>query len=55
MGISTRQRLNQSSPLAEEEDPTPSSWGYVDCEWKYVLAVVEERVLADTPLEIDEE
>jgi hypothetical protein len=27
----------------------------VECDWEYVLAVVEGKVLADTPLEIDGE
>jgi hypothetical protein len=43
-------------PLIYEDDqPTLNSWGYVECDWESVLAVVEGRVLADTPLQIDEQ
>ena len=47
--------LGQHPLIYEDEQPTESSWGYVECDWEYVLAVVEGRVLADTALEIDEE
>jgi hypothetical protein len=47
--------LGQHPLTYEDEEPTPQSWGYVECDWEYVLAVVEWRVLADTALEIDEE
>jgi hypothetical protein len=40
--------------IYEDERPTPHSWGYVECDWEYVLAVVEGRVLGDSDLEIDE-
>jgi hypothetical protein len=40
--------------IFEDEEPTPQSWGYVECDYQYVLAVVEGRVIGDTPLEIDE-
>jgi hypothetical protein len=40
--------------IYEDEQPTPNSWGYVEFDWEYVLAVVEGKVIADTPLEIDE-
>jgi hypothetical protein len=41
--------------IYEHGHPTEKSWGYVGCECEYVLAVVEGRVLADTPLQIEEE
>jgi hypothetical protein len=44
--------LRQHPLIYEDEEPTPSSWGYVECDWEYVLAVVEGKVIADTPLEI---
>jgi hypothetical protein len=47
--------LGQHPLIYEDEEPTPESWGYVECDSEYVLAVVEGRVLADTPLEIDEQ
>jgi hypothetical protein len=47
--------LGQHRLIYEDEKPTPTSWRYVECDYKYVLAVVEGRILADTPLEIDEE
>jgi hypothetical protein len=47
--------LGQHPLIYEDEQPTPSSWGYVECDWEYVLAVVEGKILADTRLEIDEE
>ena len=46
--------LGQHPLIYEDENPTPNSWGCVECDWEYVLAVVEGRVIADTPLEIDE-
>jgi hypothetical protein len=47
--------LDQHPLIYEDEEPTPKSWGYVECDWEYVLAVVEGKVIADTPLEIGEE
>ena len=47
--------LGQHPLIYEDEHPTEKSWGYVECDWEYVLAVVEGRVLADRPLEIDGE
>ena len=47
--------LEQHPLIYEDENPTPKSWGYVECDWEYVLAVVEGKVFADTPLEIEEE
>jgi hypothetical protein len=47
--------LGQHPLIYEDEHRTKKSWGYVECDWEYVLAVVEGRVLADTPLQIDEE
>jgi hypothetical protein len=41
--------------IYEHEHPTEKSWGYVECDWEYVLAVVEGKVLAGTPLQIEEE
>jgi hypothetical protein len=46
--------LGQHPLIYEDEQPTPQSWGYVECDWEYVLAVVEGRVLADISIEIDE-
>jgi hypothetical protein len=45
--------VGQHPLIYEDEQPTDRSWGYVECDWEYVLAVIEGRVLADTPLEID--
>jgi hypothetical protein len=47
--------LGQHPLIYEDEQPTPSSWGYVECDWEFVLAVVEGKLIADTPLEIDEQ
>jgi hypothetical protein len=47
--------LDQHPLIYEDENPTPQSWGHVECDWEYVLAVVEGKVIADTPLEIDEQ
>jgi hypothetical protein len=41
--------------IYEDEQPNEKSWGYVECDWEYVLAVVEGRVLADAALEIGEQ
>jgi hypothetical protein len=41
--------------IYEDEQPTEKPWGFVECDREYVLAVVEGRVLADTPLEIEGE
>jgi hypothetical protein len=46
--------LGQHPLIYEDEQPSQNSWGYVECDWEYVLAVVGGRVLADTSLEIDE-
>jgi hypothetical protein len=47
--------LDQHPLIYEDENPTLNSWGYVECDWEYVLAVVEGRVLGDSALEIDEQ
>jgi hypothetical protein len=46
--------LGQHPLIYEDENPTPQPWGYVECDWEFVLAVVEGKVLADTPLQIEE-
>jgi hypothetical protein len=46
--------LDQHPLIYEDEQPTPSSWGYVEYDWEYVLAVVEGRVLGDSAPEVDE-
>jgi hypothetical protein len=33
--------LEQHPLIYEDEDHTAQSWGYVVCDWEYVLAVVE--------------
>jgi hypothetical protein len=47
--------LGQHPLIYEDEQPNEKSWGYVECDWEYVLAVVEGRVLADAALEIGEQ
>jgi hypothetical protein len=46
--------LDQHPLIYEDEQPTATSWGYVECDWEYVLGVVEGKVLADAPLQINE-
>jgi hypothetical protein len=41
--------------IYEDEQPTPKSWGCVEGDFDYILAVVDGKVLADTSLQIDEE
>jgi hypothetical protein len=47
--------LQQHPLVYETEEPSSKSWGYVECDGEYVLAVVEGRVIGDTLLEIYEE
>ena len=47
--------LGQHPLIYEDEQRTEKSWGYVECDWEYVLAVVEGKVLADTLLKVDEQ
>jgi hypothetical protein len=47
--------LVQHPLIYEDQQSTDRSWGYVECDYEYVLAVVEGRVLADTPLKIDDQ
>ena len=47
--------LGQHPLIYEDEQPTPKSWGCVECDFDYILAVVDGKVVADTSLQIDEE
>ena len=53
--VTCRACLRQHPLVYEDEQPTVKSWGFVECDLEYVLAVVEGKVLADTPQEIDGE